>query len=276
MLALYPKLFKKYVLFSALLIAGVAAVLILRPEASRPAWILMGVLGLFALLVSMSQQAMREHEKELKRLYNEMDAAGFAKDYEPHLSQKFWSSDTEVMVRMHLSNAYIALGEFQKAREVLNYTQPEGKKKKETLLFNRFAIASNLCFVEEVEGNVREARRRYDELIGIRKELEELQLAKPENKRAEFSTELTELCLRLLETGKTDAEALKSQVRASGRMLQKVTVSLWAARACLAERQRKEAEKLLRRIVELAPELYPGREAKKLLASLPGEAEEEG
>lgn len=274
MLALYPKLFRKYVLFSALLIAGVIAVLVLRPEASRGVWILMGILGLFALLVSMSQQAMREHEKELKRLYNEMDAAGFAQNYAVHLTQKLWSSDTELMVRMHLSNAYIALGQFGKAREVLSFTQPEGKKKREALLFNRFALESNLCFVEEEEGNVQEARRRYDELVALRKELEELQSMKPENKRTEFSTELTELCLQLLETGKTDTEALKNQVRASQRMLQKVTVTLWAARACLADHQRKEAEKLLQRIVELAPELYPGREAAKILASLPRETVE--
>ena len=268
MLALYPKLFRKYVLLSVILAAGVAAVLILRQEASKGLWIVLGILGLFALLVSMSQQAMREHEKELKRLYNEMDAEGFAKDYAVHLTQKLWSSDTELMIRMHLSNAYIATGEFNRAREILNYTQPERRKKKEVLLFNRFALGSNLCFLEEEEGNVKEARRRYDELLKLRKELEEIQLTKPENKRAEFSTELTELCLRLLETGKTDTEALKAQVRASQRMLQKVTVSLWAARACLADNQRKEAEKLLHRIVELAPNLYPGREAKKILESL--------
>ena len=269
MLALYPKLFRRYVLLSVLLAAGAAAVALFVPGVSVGFWILMGALGLFALLVSMSQQAMREHEKELSRLYNDMDAEGFARDYRIHLEQKLWSTDTEVMIRMHLSNAYIALGEFDHARKMLNYVQPAGRKKKETLLFNRFAMESNLCFVEEEEGNAEEARRRYDALMQLRQQLEEIQSAKPENRRAEFSTELTELCLRLLETGKTDAEALKRQVRASSRRLQKVTVSLWAARACLADGQREEAEKLLRRIVELAPRLHPGREAKKLLESLP-------
>ena len=48
---------------------------------------------------------------------------------------------------------------------------------------------------------------------------------------------------------------------------------LWIARAYLAEQNRREAENILQQIVKLAPDLYPGREAARLLAELPAKAE---
>ena len=53
------------------------------------------------------------------------------------------------------------------------------------------------------------------------------------------------------------------------QQLHRVTTSLWVARAYLAENNRREAEKLLTRIVELAPDLYPGKAAKEILSQLP-------
>ena len=75
-----------------------------------------------------------------------------------------------------------------------------------------------------------------------------------------FSTDLNEQCLRLLTDGHADIELLKNTVQAGNReVLPRVTTSLWIARAYLADNQRREAEKLFRRIVELAPELHPAR-----------------
>ena len=51
-----------------------------------------------------------------------------------------------------------------------------------------------------------------------------------------------------------------------------VTSSLWLARAYLSEGNREEAEKLLRRIVELAPALYPGKAAAQMLKELEAQA----
>ena len=114
------------------------------------------------------------------------------------------------------------------------------------------------------------AKAYLSRLLTIKKQLEEMQKSKPEKKRMVFSSALNEQCVRFLETGKADVEFLKSHVQANNtQQLHKVTTSLWIARAYLAENNRREAEKLLRRIAELAPHLHPGRCAKELLDQLP-------
>ena len=94
--------------------------------------------------------------------------------------------------------------------------------------------------------------------------------------RMAFSSELNDQCMALLTTGKADIEKLKTQVQQNNTpQLHRVTTSLWIARAYLAEQNRREAETLLEKIVKLAPDLYPGKEAARLLASLPAKPAEE-
>ena len=89
-----------------------------------------------------------------------------------------------------------------------------------------------------------------------------------------FSCELNDQCIKLLSTGKCDIQALKTQVQQNNtQQLHRITTSLWIARAYLAEQNRREAENILQQIVKLAPDLYPGREAARLLAELPAKAE---
>lgn len=84
--------------------------------------------------------------------------------------------------------------------------------------------------------------------------------------RMAFSSELNDQCMALLTTGKADIEKLKTQVQQNNtQQLHRVTTSLWIARAYLAEQNRREAETLLEKIVKLAPDLYPGKEAARLL-----------
>ena len=104
-------------------------------------------------------------------------------------------------------------------------------------------------------------------------QLESLQASKPENKRMVFNTELNELCLQYLKDGTADIKALKALVQSNSQQLHRVTISLWIARCYLAQNNRREAEKLLRQIVKLAPSLYPGREAERLLSTLPARAD---
>lgn len=270
MLALYPKRLRLFALLSILLIAVIAALILLNPAANPVVWIILGVFGVLALLVSESNAAMQDHQRELARLYNQLDAEGFVRDYSRHLQNKTFTQDTAVMVRMHLSNAYVALGEFDKAAEVLtSFTLKEEKKEEKTLLL-RFAMSSNLCYIAEQKEDIAEAQRRLDDLLQLKARLEKLQEGKPAQKRMSFSTDLNEQCLRLLKDGHADIELLKNTVQAGNReVLPRVTTSLWIARAYLADNQRREAEKLFRRIVELAPALHPGKEAARILATLP-------
>ena len=104
-------------------------------------------------------------------------------------------------------------------------------------------------------------------------ELEALQTGKPEKKKMVFNTELNEQCLKLMTSGKANIDVLKTLVQNNSQQLHKITISLWIARAYLAENNRREAEKLLEQIVKLAPELYPGKAAAQLLNALPAKTE---
>ena len=175
MLALYPKRLRLFALLSILLIAVIAALILLNPAANPVVWIILGVFGVLALLVSESNAAMQDHQRELARLYNQLDAEGFVQDYSRHLQNKTFTQDTAVMVRMHLSNAYVALGEFDKAAEVLtSFTLKEEKKEEKTLLL-RFAMSSNLCYIAEQKEDIAEAQRRLDDLLQLKARLEKLQ-----------------------------------------------------------------------------------------------------
>ena len=272
MLALYPKRLRQFILLSVLLVVVIAAILVLNRAANPAVWILMGFIGLCGLLVSCSNAAMKEHQAGLSRLYDQLDAEGFIRDYSVHLTQKVLSQDTALMVRMHLSNAYASLGRFEEAEKVLLDFPVKEKKKEEATLFTRCAITSNLCYCAEQKQDRERAQRYLDELLALRKRLEEIQLTKPQSKRMVFSTELNEQCMRYLKEGKADSKALTAQVKGSRQQLPKVTSSLWLARAYLSEGNREEAEKLLRRIVELAPALYPGKAAAQMLKELEAQA----
>ena len=88
-----------------------------------------------------------------------------------------------------------------------------------------------------------------------------------------FNTERKVQCQKLMTTGKADIDALKTLVQNNAQQLHRVTISLWVARAYLAENNRREAEKLLEQIIKLAPDLYPGKAAQSILNGLPAKAE---
>ena len=104
----------------------------------------------------------------------------------------------------------------------------------------------------------------------LRRQLEKLQENKPQKNKMVFSTELNEQCMQYLKTGKADVEKLKAITRQNqSQQLQRITSSLWVARADLAENNRREAQSILEQIVKLAPNLYPGKVAAEMLAALP-------
>ena len=268
MLALYPKRLLRFALLCTGLIVCIIFVIAFQMGGNPAVWVFLGLFGVAALLISSSSAAMQEHTRELNRLYEQLDAEGFVRDYSCHLGQKLPNQDTSLMVRMHLSNAYVALGRFEEAKKVLQDFTPI-KKKEEAQLLSEFAITSNLCYCAEQEGDREEARVYLDRLHELKNRLEKIQETKPENKRMRFSSLLNEQCMQYLETGKADVSVLKDQVQPGNRqLLPRVTTALWIAKAYLSEDNKKEAEKLLERIVKLAPHLHPGQEAKAMLESM--------
>jgi len=274
MIHLFPKLKKRMFIIAGAYLALAIFLLCVHPGNPIVTAVLT-VLGLIIVVASQLLNATNAHSQLLNRLYNQLDVEGFLREYEPKLQIPLKNQNMRLMVRLHLSNAYCAQGRFDDAIRVLSeVTITEGKNHEETLL-SRFAIVSNLCYCAEQKSDIPTAKKYLDELLSLRKQLEALQEGKPEKQRMVFSTDLNEQCMLLLTTGKADVEKLKAITRQNqNQQLQRITSSLWVARADLAENNRREAENILNQIVKLAPELYPGKAARQMLDQLPAKPEE--
>ena len=274
MLTLFPKFKKRLILLEILYVALMVALYFLKPGTSPIALVILLIFGAVMLAAAQYINAAKAHNLQLNRLYNQLDVEGFLKEYEVHLSQKPRNANLYTMVRMHISNAYAAQGRFEDAMKLLSSIEVKEGKKPEEALLSRYAIVSNLCYCAEQTGDIPTAKTYLDQLHQLKKQLEAIQESKPEKQRMAFSCELNDQCMALLTTGKADVEALKAQIKDNTQQLHRVTASVWVARAELAEQNRSEAEALLEKIVKLAPDLYPGKEAARLLASLPAKSAE--
>ncbi|MBR6569652.1 MAG: hypothetical protein IKK75_04285 [Clostridia bacterium] len=269
MLQLFPVYKKRMLLNVGIWIGFLAVSIILFPNVPPAVVLLAGVAGTLVFMFLQYMHAVGMHNGLLNVLYNEMDVDRFLRQYEPLVNVPVKNNQLYLMVRLHLSNAYCAQGRFEDAISLLRATEVK-QDKPEKMELTRFAIASNLCYCAEQMHDLDAAQKHLDDLLVHKSKLEELQRSKPEKKRMTISTALNEQCMKFLKTGKADIEFLKSQVQANNnQQLHRITTSLWIARAYLAENNRREAEKLLKRIVELAPSLYPGKAARELLDQLP-------
>lgn len=273
MLQLFP-IYKKRILLNIGIWIGFLAILILMFPAVPPVLaIIAAILGALAVLAIQYLHATGAHNGLLNVLYNELDVARFLQHYEPLLNVPVSNKQLYLMIRLHLSNAYCAQGRFEDAIALLSSIQIQ-EDKPEKMLLSRFTVASNLCYCAEQMNDLPAAKEHLKKLLAIKEQLEDMQKSKPEKKRMKFSTALNEQCLKFLETGKADVEFLKTQVQSSNtQQLHRIITSLWIARAYLANNNRREAEKLLERIVELAPALYPGKCARELLDQMPARTE---
>ena len=274
MIHLFPKLKNRMLLICAGYIALVGVYIALNAGKNLTFPLVLAVVGLAIVVFSQMLTAFNVHSQLLAKLYDQMNVDGFLKHYEPKLNLPISNQSVALMVRLHLSNAYCAQGRFDEAKNLLaNAVIPKGKKQEDELL-SRFAIASNLCYFAQLQEDLPAARAHLNNLLDLKKQLEAMQVNKPEKKRMVFNTELNEQVMAYLETGKADIEALRKLVASNSQQLHKVTISLWIARGYLAENNRREAVALLEKIVKLAPELYPGKVAAGILGGLPAKTEE--
>ncbi|MBQ7051853.1 MAG: hypothetical protein IJN79_03575 [Clostridia bacterium] len=274
MIHLFPKLKKKMLLIAVCYIALVAVYIVLNPGANHLVTLLISGAGLAIIMFGQLLNAYNAHSALLSKLYSDLNVDGFLKLYEPMLNIPLKNDNVALTVRLHASNAYCAQGRFDDAIALLKSCKLPNTGKPENDLLSKFAIVSNLCYCAEQKEDIETARAYMDELLDLKKKLEAMQTSKPEKKRMVFNTELNEQCMLFLTTGKCDIDALQILVKNNSQLLHKVTISLWIARAYLAENNRREAEKLLERIVNVAPTLYPGRMAASILSGLPGKTEE--
>ena len=274
MIHLFPAIKKR---MTILLIVYMALVFLLGflGQTSIPVLVLFSIVGIAVVIISQYSNANKAHELLLSRLYNNMDAEGFIRDYQQMLDYDVKHPNLHMMIRLHLSNAYCALGRFDDAIDLLAAIPFPPQKKEEADLIARYTVASNLCYCALLKKDIPAAERYMDDTEGYKKRLNAIQQTKPEMQRMVFNNILNEQCLRLLKTGKCDAALLRDKVQPQNtQTLHRVTTGLWIARALLAENNRREAEALLEKIAKVAGHLYIGREAKALLAGLPGKEEE--
>lgn len=273
MIHLFPKRKRRMYLICAAYIALVGVYVALNGTANILPALIIALIGLIIVIFSQCLTAFNMHGQLLSRLYDQLNAEGFLRDYEPKLEIPISNQNVALSVRLHTSNAYCAQGRFDDAIALLSSINVQPGKNEEETLLSRFAIISNLCYCAEQKNDIETAKKYLDELLALKKKLESLQGSKPEKKRMVFNTELNEQCYNYLTTGKADIEVLKTLVKNNPQQLHKITISLWIARAELSMNNRREAEKLLEQIVKLAPDLYPGKVAAQLLTGLPAKAE---
>jgi len=272
MIQLFPKFKNRMLLICACYLVLVGVYVVLNPNLHPLITLAIAVVGVLVVIISQSLNAANAHAQLLARLYNHMDVEGFLKVYSSFLDLKLKNESLALMVRLHISNAYCAQGRFDDAEALLKSITITPGKNHENDLLSRFAVISNLCYCAEQKNDLEKARKYMDELLALKKDLEALQVSKPEKKKMVFNTELNEQCFKFMTTGKADIDLLKGLVQNNTQQLHRITISLWIARAYLAENNRREAEKLLEQIIKLAPDLYPGHEAKSLLAGLSAKA----
>ena len=269
MIDLFPKQ-KRRMLIVLGIYLGLAALLLIIGSGNAIVTAVLAVFGLIIVLAAELTGAANAHSQLLNRLYNQLDVEGFLREYEPKLQLKLKNNNMALMVRLHISNAYCAQGRFDDAMALLSSFEIKESKNHEETLLARFAVISNLCYCAEQKSDVETAQKYLSELLNLRRQLEKLQENKPQKNKMAFSTELNEQCMQYLKTGKADVEKLKAITRQNqSQQLQRITSSLWVARADLAENNRREAQSILEQIVKLAPNLYPGKVAAEMLAALP-------
>lgn len=269
MIDLFPKQ-KRRMLIVLGIYLGLAALLLIIGSGNAIVTAVLAVFGLIIVLAAELTGAANAHSQLLNRLYNQLDVEGFLREYEPKLQLKLKNNNMALMVRLHISNAYCAQGRFDDAMALLSSFEIKESKNHEETLLARFAVISNLCYCAEQKSDVETAQKYLSELFDLRRQLEKLQENKPQKNKMAFSTELNEQCMQYLKTGKADVEKLKAITRQNqSQQLQRITSSLWVARADLAENNRREAQSILEQIVKLAPNLYPGKVAAEMLAALP-------
>ncbi len=274
MIHLFPNLKKRMLIICACYIALVGVYIALNPGANPLIVLAIALIGLAVVMFAQYLNAINAHSQLLARLYNQLDVEGFLREYEPKLAMKVSNPNVALSVRLHTSNAYCAQGRFDDAIALLSAFNLMPGKRHEDDLLSRFAVVSNLCYCAEQKNDIDTAKKYMVELLDLKKQLEALQPAKPEKKRMVFNTELNEQCLKFMTGEKVDIELLKNLVKNNTQQLHRITISLWVARAYLAQNNRREAEKILDQIVKLAPTLYPGQQAAAILRGLPGKTEE--
>ena len=273
MIQLFPAIKKRMTLFLVVYMALVFFLGFLG-ETSLLALILFSLIGIASIVISQYSNANKAHEHLLGKLYNNMDAEGFIRDYEPLLNVDVKHPNLHMMIRLHLSNAYCALGRFDDAIALLSAIPFPPQKKEEADLIARYTVFSNMCYCALLAKDLPAAERYMNETEGYKKRLDAIQETKPKMQRMAFSNLLNEQCLRLLKTGKCDPVILRDKVQVNNtQMLHRVTTGLWIARALIAEGNRRDAKVILERIDKVAGHLFVGQEARALLSGIPTKEE---
>lgn len=269
MLQLFPEMQKRSIIVLGIYAVAMVVLMLIAPNpTSAIIFALVAVLGARIIYTSQLNDAVRMHSAMLDQLLNKLDAQGFLANYEQKLGVPVRSANIYLMVRLHISNAYCALGRFDEAIALLKSVEIR-KDKPENMLLARFAVASNLCFCAEQKGDAEAAGQYLAGLRACKAELDAFQLKKPEKKRTKVNIDLNEQCYQVLCGEKTDIAALRAQVDSTGApKLNRVTTALWVACAYINEGNSDQARRILENVVKNGNNLYPAQAAQRLISAM--------
>ncbi|MDY3618478.1 tetratricopeptide repeat protein [Agathobaculum sp.] len=229
-----------------------------------PLWLaaLLLILGCVLLFVLAEAGAFAAHQRKLSWLYQNLAPERFLKVYEKLLPRSKKNPAREVTVRAHLANAYLALGDFEKAIALLNdapEVSGEGKDSSTVLLLNNKATV--YLFGEQPE----QAKHCIDQLHEL--------LDKPGNEQLKERFTESERILRdhydaLTGVCKDDAY-LRELNRNSTTELFRVNTSMLLARVYLSQKETELALSYLEQLAEKGTDwMWASIRAKEMLKEL--------
>lgn len=259
------KLFPQYWLVPFGGVAALFVYLIMQVKSgfSLPLAVVILVVAAVILFIVANFAALAAHQDRLAWLYQNLEPERFVKMYGKLLPRSHGNPAQEVNVRAHLANAYAALGEFDKAFELLEQApevpgdEKERLQAKVMLLNNRATMHYQLEQVEKgkacademhalLEQGPEELRRRYEESERLL--------------RCHYEA-LTGVC--------EDDKYLREVVRNSTTTLFRVNANFLLSRVYFSQGERDLGMSYLEQTIEVGRDwLWPTQKARELLESM--------
>lgn len=194
-------------------------------------------------------------------LYEKADPQAFIREFGPLVKRAPGQTIEYVNGQIKLAYAYEAMGQFEKGLELMKNLRPEELRlhvlTASSLLVNQKA---RLYLLQE---NLRGAEEQLENL----RKLQEAALGRVPALASslEDCIRLAEVWLEFLRGKSCHEDYIVEEMNLAKNVIHKGEMQLLLAKMKQKQGQTKEAEELLRGIMEYAPELYSGKEALRLL-----------
>ncbi|MDO4270779.1 MAG: hypothetical protein Q4C72_07620 [Eubacteriales bacterium] len=254
------KLFPQYMLLpviGGLALLGVGIYMVLNGVSFLWAALLL-IIGCVILYIIALSSAVGAHQDRIAWLYRDLEPERFLEKYSKLLPRAQKYPEQEVTVRAHLANGHAALGEFDKALELLDNAPKVDDQALKILLLNNRA---QIYFQTEQADKGKECLDQMRVLIAEGGDQARAQYAESERMLQCHYDALTSVC--------HDDAYLRTIVRDSTAALFRVNASLLLARVYLSQGETEMARSYLEETVEKGRDwLWPTQKARQMLETM--------